>query len=143
MVYAIKTLLENLKRDNLLDDTVIVFATDHYTYGYSSNKMEEINGGKDSIHLDKIPFFIWSKGKYIENIDKYVDTQDILPTILNLFGIEYENVYIGTDALSDNHNNYVYFSDNAYVGDVENISLTEIQNEKNVNDWIIKTDYYK
>lgn len=138
---SVKILLDKLKRDNLLDDTIIVFATDHYAYGYK--KIEEIKGGKDNIHLDKVPFFIWSNGEYVEDIDKYVDTQDILPTILNLFGIEYGNVYIGTDAFSNNHNNYVYFSDNTYIGDIDNISIEEIQDEKDVNDWIIKTDYYK
>ena len=140
---AIKILIEKLERDNLLDDTVIVFVTDHYAYGYSEDKLEQIKGGSTNIYLDKVPFFIWNNNNYVETIDKYVDTQDILPTILNLFGIEFGNTYIGTDVFSENHNNYVYFNDNSYIGDIANISIKDIENEKNINYLIIKTDYYK
>lgn len=139
---AIKVLIEKLKRDNLLDDTVIVFATDHYAYGYNSKEVEKIKGGNDNIHLDKVPFFIWNNDKYATTIDKYVDTQDILPTVLNLFGIEYENIYIGTDALSSNHNNYVYFSDSTYTGDIDNVNIKDITNEIDINELIIDLDYY-
>ena len=139
---AIKILLEKLEKDNLLNDTVIVFITDHYAYGYDDEEIEKIKGGKDNIHLDKVPLFIWNNNKYAKQIDEYIDTQDILPTLLNLFGIEYENVYIGTDVFNENHNNYVYFSDNSYIGDINDISIEDIQYEQNINEWLIKTNYY-
>lgn len=137
---AIKVLVDKLKRDNLLDDTVIVFATDHYAYGYNSKEIEKIKGGNDNIHLEKVPFFIWNNNKYAITVDKYIDTQDILPTVLNLFDIEYENVYVGTDAFSSKHNNYVYFSDNTYIGD--EVDVKDIKKEIDVNELIITYDYY-
>ena len=44
----------------------------------------------------------------------------ILPTLINLFGLEYHpNYYIGTDALDSNYNGYVFFSDYSwYDGNV-------------------------
>lgn len=140
---AIKILIEKLQRDNLIDDTVIVFITDHYAYGYSEDKIEKLKGGTTNIELDKVPFFIWNNNQYVDVVDSYIDTQDILPTVFNLFGIKYNNKYIGTDVFSNNHNDYVYFSDKSYVGNTKNISITNIENEQNINDLIVKIDYYK
>lgn len=139
---AIRILVESLKQDNLLEDTVIVFVTDHYTYGYNKEEVYSLKGGDTNIYVDKVPFFIWNNNNYSMTIDKYVDTSDILPTLLNLFGIEYGNTYLGTDALGLNHQDYVYFNDGNLIGNTS-ISSEQIFKKININDLIVKTDYYK
>ena len=46
------------------------------------------------------------------NVNKVTSQIDILPTVLNLFGVQYqEEYYIGNDAFDKNHKGYVFFSD--------------------------------
>ena len=140
---AMKILIEKLKKDNLLDDTVIVFVTDHYTYGFDEKEMEKIKGGLSPEKVDKVPFFIWNNNKNKMKVDKYIDNQDMIPTLLNLFDIKYNsNMYIGTDIFSKNHDNYVYFNNRKYVGN-KKISVELINEKIEINDLIIKTNYYE
>ena len=93
---------------------------------------------------------------------KVVNSQlDILPTILNLFGIEYyPNNYIGRDILDSKFDPLVFFSDGSwyngstYVTNGEDITGKNISNQKLekynlivkrkmlLNDAVIKSDYF-
>lgn len=77
---------------------------------------------------------------------------DILPTVLNLFGINYnENDYMGNDIFDDKFSGYVFFNDYSwYDGNIyaekgtHNKSMNEIVNLKiKQNDLTLKNDYYK
>ena len=87
---------------------------------------------------------------------------DILPTVLNLFGIDYNsNNYIGNDALAAGYKGYVFFSDyswydgNVYVsnGEITNGKTAsqeylEVMNEKigaiiRKNDLTLRYNYFK
>ncbi len=104
--YAVEYLLDRLEQENLLDTTVIVLTGDHYPYPLSEESRRLIAGDaadSDPFWEYKNSFICWS-GAIKEPI--YVDscccTQDILPTLLNLFGIRYDSrLLTGTDALSD------------------------------------------
>lgn len=139
---AISILLQNLRKDHLLEDTVIVFVTDHYAYGYDKDKLLKIKGQKDKKNLDRVPFFIWNNDKYNQKVGIYMDTQDILPTLFNLFGLSYDNQYIGTDVFSDQNDQYVYFSDASYISS-HSVSSKEIKQKISMNQWLIHTDYTK
>lgn len=112
----IRILIEKLDKKGLLDSTVLVLASDHYMYGYSdTKKLYEMKQTNNSNLLQKVPFIIWSKDIYSKDIDKVMDTSDILPTILNLFDINYEpKYYVGTDVFDKEHENYIYFSSEVF-----------------------------
>lgn len=137
---AIGLLLEKLERDNLLDDTVIAFVTDHYAYGIDKEILSEVKGGLTTDYLEKVPFFIWGNNIEKQKIEKYVDTQDILPTLLNLFGMKSEDTYMGTDALSTNHKNFIYFNDRSYIGEVDKSTVEKMIR---INDLIVKGNYHR
>lgn len=106
----IKLLLERLDEDGVLDDTVIVLFSDHYSCGYS--KISELRGMNDTNMIQKTPFVIWSNDMEGKTVDLMVDTTDIPVTLFNLFGISYDpKLYMGTDVFSSYHENFVYFSD--------------------------------
>lgn len=131
-------LLEKLKENNLYDNTVIVTYADHYLYMIEDKKILEKYKETSNNLINHTPFLIWSSD--IENtkeIEKTNSQLDILPTVLNLFGIEYnDNYYIGKDILSDDYSGYVFFDDYSwYDGNVyvENGSVTngkEIDSDK-------------
>ena len=101
---ALEELINKLKEKDILDDTVIVLSADHYPYGLTNddiNSVTPLEDAKFDIHKNNL--IIWSSTmKKNIKIDKIAESLDILPTILNLFGINYDSrLLIGKDILSD------------------------------------------
>lgn len=160
--YMISLLLDKLKEKDLLDNTVIVAYADHYLYTME-NQFVIYNYKKVTNNLiNKTPFMIWDNGKTKGTIKKTTSQLNILPTVLNLYGFEFnQNNYISKDALADNYLGIVFFSDyswydgNVYVegGEVTNgkkINSNSLE-EKNIlinelakkNDLTLKYNYFK
>ena len=109
---GLTTLVAKLEEAGIADDTVIVLTADHYPYGLgtawgqSHNLIPELYGvsSYDDIERDRNALIIWSgclEGKNMR-IDAPVHTLDILPTLSNLFGLEYDSrMTVGRDVLSD------------------------------------------
>ena len=124
-------LINELRKRNILDDTVIVIAADHYMYGYS--KIEETRNIYDSNLLQHTPFIIWSNSIEHKDIDTLVDTADILPTILNMFNIEYDpNLYVGEDIFNNDRNDYIYFSEDIYYKDNKLYNINDNTGDKEI-----------
>ena len=112
--YAMESLVRQLEDAGIADDTVIVLTADHYPYGleqsatWGNNEdyIGELYGYKyqNIIQRDHNALIIWSgclEGKNIE-IDTPTYSLDILPTISNLFGVEYDSrLLVGRDVFSD------------------------------------------
>lgn len=165
---ALESLINSLKEKGKLDDTVIVISADHYPYGLTINEMKEratyINDEKFDIHKNNL--IIWnSQIKTPIKIDKYASSLDILPTVLNLLGIEYDSrLLMGTDILS-NSEGLVIFNDRSWITKygkynaikgkfTEYINLEEkqkyideineiVKNKFNASRLILETNYYK
>ncbi len=144
-----KELLDRLKKDKLLDDTVIVVFADHNTYGFSDKEYLSEVKGTDYLYLQqKTPLIIWSKDIKHKDIDVLMDTADLVPTLANLFGLEFDSHnYLSTDVFSSYHDNYVYFqygfqlnSDGTFVDSSKNSKGQEMIT---YNQYILKTDYYR
>ena len=118
--YMVELLINTLQEKMLLDDTVIVVFTDHYLYTLSDQTILDKYKETDNNLINHTPFFIWSNNIEKTKITEVTSQLNILPTLINLFGLEYHpNYYIGTDALDLNYNGYVFFSDYSwYDGNV-------------------------
>ena len=117
---ALETLLAKLEQKGILDDTVIVLSADHYPYGLTLNQIKEvmdINDDKFDIHKNNL--VIWnSKMKKSIKVDKYAESLDILPTILNLFGVNFDSrLLMGRDILSSNEDGLVILNDRSWITD--------------------------
>lgn len=101
---ALKYLMERLEEEGVLDRTAIVLAGDHFPYGVTDGEYEELVGYDiDRFTKYKSTLIFWVGGLE-ENIvvDEYCCNVDILPTILNLWGFEYDSrMLAGTDVFSD------------------------------------------
>lgn len=113
-------LLEELEEEGELEDTVIIAVTDHYTYGiYDEDMMMERSGVEEALLLENTPCFIWSADMDAVEVDKVLNTSDLLPTVLNMLGVETDDDYIGQDAFDDSYQGYALFSDGSWItGDV-------------------------
>lgn len=95
--YSIKSLLEELKRMDILKDTLIVITADHGEqfwehgeFGHGANLYDE---------LIRVPLIIYnSEYKNIE-IDETVSLLDASPTILDLLGISENKAFQGTSLI--------------------------------------------
>lgn len=101
---AIGYLMERLEQAGVADRTAIVIAGDHFPYGLKDNEYAELIGHDiDGFSKFKSTLIFWVGGLE-ENIvvDEYCCNVDVLPTILNLWGFEYDSrLLAGTDVFSD------------------------------------------
>ena len=101
---ALAYLMERLEAEGVADRTAIVLASDHFPYGLSDGQYSELVGYQiDKFTKYKSTLVFWVGGLE-ENIvvDEYCCNVDILPTILNLWGFEYDSrLLAGTDVFSD------------------------------------------
>ena len=112
--YGMASLVRQLEDAGIADDTVIVLATDHYPYGLEKSStwnntedyLAELYGYDWSgvVERDHSALIIWSGSIEGQNIvvDTPVYSLDILPTLSNLFGVEYDSrLLVGRDVFSD------------------------------------------
>ena len=122
---ALETLIQKLDEAGKLDKTLIVAAPDHVPYfdidtleelsGQTFGKSEDMEALKESaINFDvyKSSLIIWSASMTEPvNVDKVTCQVDILPTVSNLLGLEYDSrMLAGADALSDSEGLVVFTS---------------------------------
>lgn len=118
--YMVELLLNTLQEKGLIENTVIVVFTDHYLYTLSDQTILDKYKETSNNLINKTPFFIWDNGQTKKKITSVTSQLNIMPTLLNLFGLEYHpNYYIGEDALNNNYHGIVFFSDYSwYDGNV-------------------------
>lgn len=110
--YMMELLLNELTERNLLDNTTFVVFTDHYLYTLSDQTILDKYKETDNNLINHTPFFIWHNNKDKKTIKEVTSQLNVLPTVLNLYGIDHNsNYYIGTDALDNNYHGSVFFSD--------------------------------
>lgn len=126
---AVGELLSRLEQAGKLEDTVIVISGDHYPYGLTLDEINELSTFErdDKFEKFRMPFLIWSgsmKGPI--KVEKIGSSLDVLPTVLNLFGEEFDSrLLMGRDILSDS-DPIVIFSDRSFITDKGRYnSLTE------------------
>ncbi|MGN0394497.1 MAG: LTA synthase family protein, partial [Coprococcus sp.] len=135
---AVTELLDELESHDLLDNTLIVLAGDHVPYD-NMYVLDELAGYmlEDDFEEYKSSLIIWSASmsEPIE-VDKVCSSIDILPTVSNLLGLEYDSrLIIGQDILSDSQGLVIFpdrsfitddFSYNANIGNIVSYSKAEI-----------------
>lgn len=117
--YALEDLFDDLERAGKADNTVIVLTADHYPYGLSENQYNELAGKSIDTTFEKYhnSFLCYIPNMQPVDVDAYCCDMDILPTLLNLFGVSYDSrLLAGKDILSDSPHVAV-LSDQSYLTD--------------------------
>ena len=162
--YALTELMQDLERAGKADSTVIVLTADHYPYGLSGNQYSELAGKPIDPELEKYrnAFICYIPGIEAVEIDNYCSTPDILPTVLNIMGIEFDSrLLAGKDVLS-NAPHIAVLSDGSFITKdfgyvasegkvisdkpVDDATLTDhinyVNNIFTLSTAILETDYY-
>ena len=118
---ALETLIERLDKAGVLEDTVLAVVGDHYPYTLSMKDINSISTYErdEIVEVNRSNFIIWnSKMEETIEVEKTGSQIDVLPTLLNLFDIEYDSrLIIGQDILSNN-DGIAIFSDRSWVSDL-------------------------
>ena len=166
--YALEYLVERLEEAGIADKTCIVLTNDHYPYGLTEEEYNELAGQELDTTFEKYrnSFICYVPGLR-ENIvvDEYCSTADILPTLLNLFGVDYDSrLLMGTDVLSSGMHMAV-LSDQSFLtdkfrfdADTETLTVTDdsitvsdelldayrvyVDNKFRASSNIVNSDYY-
>lgn len=116
--YALAAIVEQLEEKGIADDTVICITADHYpyglehsaTYGNKEDYIEDLYGyyPKHAWERDRNAWILWSgclENEYKDmvcEISEPTYSLDILPTLSNLFGLEYDSrLLVGRDVFSE------------------------------------------
>ncbi|MBQ1186607.1 MAG: sulfatase-like hydrolase/transferase [Clostridia bacterium] len=123
---AMEELLKRLNEAGVADKTVIAITPDHYPYG-----LEKDDGNKYEIWEELLGHSVETQFELYEStfllycqstqnapvVEKYCYSVDILPTLLNLFGFEYDSrLLMGSDIFSTAED-LVIFNNRSYITD--------------------------
>ena len=170
---AMEYLIDQLEQRGMADHTVIVIAADHFPYGLDADGslyyLSELYGYdvENSIQRDHNRLIIWSGSLEDKDpivVNDPVSACDVLPTLLNLFGAEWDSRLLpGRDVFSDAEpvifnisydwvsDKGVYFADsNTFIPnpgvevDPEYIEATSrmVENKVNFCAVLLEYDYY-
>ena len=109
-------LLYQLVTDGYMENTVLGFYSDHYDYYVLDDELiMEQKQVDDTNLIQHTAFFLYSDDTEPRKVDKVTSSIDILPTIVNLFGLDTDGrYYVGNDAFSD-AGGYVMFADGSWL----------------------------
>ena len=123
---AMEELLRRLNEAGVADKTVIAITPDHYPYGLEQGEgdkyalWEEMLGHpvETNFELYKSVFLLYCQStKSPPTVEKYCYSVDILPTILNLFGFNYDSrLLMGSDIFSTAED-LVVFGNRSFITD--------------------------
>lgn len=162
---ALESLINLLEEKGILDNTVIVLLADHYPYELSLSDINSLSTytRDEKVEVNHNNLIIWNNKLEDVHITKPCMSSDVIPTVYNLFGIDFDSrLFTGRDILSDSQGLVIlrdhswvtdkgtyYASSNKFVGDenvndeyIKNINAT-INNRLNVSKLILQNDYYR
>ncbi|MCD7845474.1 MAG: LTA synthase family protein [Oscillospiraceae bacterium] len=178
---ALTSMVETLEAAGIADDTVICLTSDHYpyglensaTFGNSEDYVADLYGYTytNSWEQDHNALIIWSgclENEYQDmvcEISAPTYSLDIVPTLSNLFGLEFDaRPLVGRDVFSDAEalvlwNNYswvtergkydavtgTYYPNEGYTEDADYISRVKqiVANKLSFSGQVIDKDYYR
>ena len=125
---AIESLLKQLEEAGVLEHTLIAITPDHYPYGLNNEYISELAGKTidEDFGVYKSTFLLYTPGMTPTVVDKPCSSLDVLPTLSNLMGLEYDSrLFVGTDIFSSSEPLVMLYSRNFITGSGRYNALTK------------------
>lgn len=116
---ALEYLLDELEKAGVAERTLIALSADHYPYGLDKKTIDEFAGHpiEENFELYKSTFILYTKDMEPMTITKPASSMDIIPTLSNLLGLEYDSrLLMGQDIFSDSPP-LVFFANKSFITD--------------------------
>lgn len=140
---AMEYLIQRLDKAGKLDNTLICLTDDHYPYSLDDfNGLDELAGHTVDTTFEryKNAWLLWSGSmKEPVKVDTYCSSLDILPTLLNMLGFEYDSrTLAGTDVFG-NKEPFVVMGDRSWISqngmyNANTGEYTQFENAKGTDD---------
>ena len=166
---AVEQFLNVMEWTERIDDVVVIIYGDHIAKGIDFSKgtnFDEVFGvnSDDNPSIVYTPLFIYSNDMENQIVNKYCTTLDLLPTIMNLWDIDYDNEYaFGHDILDNDYrgfcfdvngncwNNDFYYDStnhkittyNGYSEDSAKEIVNDFNEKRDICKQTLKIDYFK
>ena len=165
---AVSSLVQQLEYAGKQEDTVIAISGDHYPYGLSDEQYSELLGHPvDPVfEIYENSFILWNSAmEESVVVEKYCSSLDIMPTLANLFNLEYDSRLIAGRDILANAPGLVIFSNYSFLTDIGAYNsltdtflcwdgsspspgyvaeqVTEVQNRVAYSASILDQDYYQ
>jgi len=114
-------LLNGLEEKGILEDTVIVLYGDHYPYGIETDKLNEVLPYDTNVdnNNERVPFVIYNSEIEAKTFSEYTTYINILPTLANLFNLDYDpRLYMGDDLLSEEYESITVYADGSWKNEI-------------------------
>ena len=129
---ALRILVEKLEKAGIADETVIALTGDHYPYGLGNGRtwhndrdyIDDLIKADDVLrwNQDRSGLILWCGSlehedrEYACTVKEPVGNLDILPTLSNLFGVEFDSRLLpGRDALAPDTEPFVFWNNLTFV----------------------------
>ena len=94
--FYVRRIVDELKKRNMLDNTIIVLTADHGS-SYTFNPVREISVNNFHKENFKTPFLVWPSNSKKPNSDAIFSAEDVLPTIFKEAGVKKPDHYKGLE----------------------------------------------
>ncbi len=162
---VIRVYIDDLYFVGKKEDTVFVIFGDHYPKGIDHETNQEIM--MDVYNVDtnfEAPLIIWTPNMEAEVVEKVCTPLDLMPTLLNLFNIDYDNqTIIGRDIFDPTYEGFLFNSSGTIVtdnfkfdGETQEVTLidgyskekmeAEVENYRKIiqlSEYIFELNYFK
>ncbi len=164
---ALELLMERLEEAGVAENTVIALTADHYPYGLTPEEQSELAGHtlEENFELYRNACILYKKGMKPERVDRACSSLDLLPTLCNLFGLDFDSrLYMGQDVFSEAEP-LVIFSNRSWItgeasynsqtGEVNSLTGGDISdryvqtikdtvnNKFTISAWVLDRDYWR
>ena len=165
--FSMELLLQRLEEAGVLDNTVIVIVADHYPYGLTNEQYSELAGHEleTNFEIFKNGCIIYKPGIEPKVVTSPTSHLDILPTLSNMFGFEFDSrLYMGRDVFSDaaplvmfrdrswitdlvaynaDSKQYTNFTDMKIPEEYQQYNKAEVSHRFTISELILDTDYWR
>lgn len=118
---AIRLFIDELKKEGLYEDSIIVLYGDHYGISENHNRSMGMFLDKEitpfeSVQLQRVPLIIHIPGQEGKTISSVSGQIDLRPTLLNLAGIDSKSdIQFGSDLFSKEQDQFVTLRDGSFI----------------------------
>lgn len=158
---ALESYIHTYSMMDKMDKLVIVLYGDHYVKGFSSETHDESEKILGRGMFDT-PLTLWYPGIETKIIDKYCTDIDLMPTLFNLYGIEYDkSTILGNDIFDERYHGFQFtttwivytenFTYSVEMGKFTELNVSEEQareelsrylDYQEISNLIFKNDYF-
>jgi phosphoglycerol transferase MdoB-like AlkP superfamily enzyme len=124
---AMEYLLQRLEQAGVDNRTLIVMSADHYPYGLDHEDIENLAGHQvdRNFELYRSSLIIYAPGMEPMTVSEPVSSLDIMPTLSNLLGLDYDSrLFMGRDIFSD-QKPQVIFQNRSFITDQGRYNATD------------------